>query len=360
MYYNTGGDEAMYSEPSKKVLILNILDILKKYTDENHRLSQKEIIEKLEKEYMQKVERKAIRRNLDDLIDFGFDIEYTEIPRKNKKGEDVSMSNNWYLNRDFTEAELRLLIDSLLFSKHIPYNQCKELVEKLEGLASIYFQTKVKHIKTMPEKLPENKELFYTIEVLDEAISKKRRIQFNYVTNYGSDKKPLINKDKDGNAKIFESSPYQMAATNGRYYLICNVEPYKNIANYRIDRIKNIKLLDKPSTPKKDIPEIENGLNLPKFMAENIYMFPGESVRVKFRAKKYIIRDILDWFGSTQQQDVKFSNESEEELDVIVNVNEQAMLYWSLQYGEHMEVLEPKSLREKVGKAAKTISKKYK
>ena len=33
--------EAMYTKQPKKMLIMNILDILKKYTDENHRLSQK-------------------------------------------------------------------------------------------------------------------------------------------------------------------------------------------------------------------------------------------------------------------------------------------------------------------------------
>ena len=33
----------MYTAQPKKMLIMNILDILKKYTDENHRLSQKEI-----------------------------------------------------------------------------------------------------------------------------------------------------------------------------------------------------------------------------------------------------------------------------------------------------------------------------
>ena len=30
--------------PAKKMLIMNILDILKRYTDEEHKLSQKQII----------------------------------------------------------------------------------------------------------------------------------------------------------------------------------------------------------------------------------------------------------------------------------------------------------------------------
>ena len=41
----------MYEKQPKKMLIMNILDILKRYTDEDHRLSQKEIIEILEREY---------------------------------------------------------------------------------------------------------------------------------------------------------------------------------------------------------------------------------------------------------------------------------------------------------------------
>ena len=35
----------MYERQPKKMLIINILDILKRYTDEEHRLSQKEIMD---------------------------------------------------------------------------------------------------------------------------------------------------------------------------------------------------------------------------------------------------------------------------------------------------------------------------
>ena len=43
---------------------MNILDILKRYTDENHRLSQKEIQDIPEREYDMTVERKAVKRML--------------------------------------------------------------------------------------------------------------------------------------------------------------------------------------------------------------------------------------------------------------------------------------------------------
>ncbi len=47
----------MYVKQPKKLLILNILDILRKYTDEDHRLSQKEIAEILKNEYDMKADR---------------------------------------------------------------------------------------------------------------------------------------------------------------------------------------------------------------------------------------------------------------------------------------------------------------
>ena len=190
----------MYTAQPKKLLIMNILDILKRYTDEDHRLSQREIGEILEREYGMTADRKSIRRNLLDLIDCGYDIEYSESIREKKDGSQEAMLSDWYLNRTFTDNELRLLIDGLLFSKHVPYSQCKELVEKLEGLSNINFRSRVKHIRTLPESAPNNRQLFYTIDVLDEAISRGRQVGFHY-TRMGLDKKTHPRLDNSGNVR---------------------------------------------------------------------------------------------------------------------------------------------------------------
>ena len=139
----------------KKLLILNILDILRKYSDEEHRLSQKDIAEILKTEYDMTADRKAIRRNILNLMDCGYNIEYSESIRmvpnpKTGVPEGSYLWSDFYLERDFTDGELRLLIDSLIFSKHIPYSQCKELVDKLEGLSNVYFRSRVKHIARLP------------------------------------------------------------------------------------------------------------------------------------------------------------------------------------------------------------------
>ena len=198
----------------KKMLIINILDILKRYSDEEHRLSQKDIIKILETEYGMKADRKAVKRNLMNLMEFGYDIEFSEFVRINKSGEEETIYTDWYLVRDFSDAELRLLIDGLLFSKHIPYSQCKELIEKLKGLSNIYFSTKVKHICNLPENMPSNKQLFLTIEVLDEAISKGYQVTFTY-NEFGTDKKLHPRENSEGEVREYIINPYQIVATNG-------------------------------------------------------------------------------------------------------------------------------------------------
>ena len=340
----------MYTKQPKKMLIMNILDILKKYTDENHRLSQKEIMDILEQEYDMKAERKAIKRNLLNLLDFGYDIEYSESIRKNKNGEEETLYTDWYLERKFSDAELRLLIDGLLFSKHIPYSQCKELIGKLEGLSNRYFKSRVKHIQT----LPDNKQLFYTIEILDKAITKGRQVSFHY-NEYGTDKQIHPRRRSDGEVREYVINPYQMAAVNGRYYLICNYDKYDNVSNYRLDRITDIKLLNTPVKPMDQVKGLENGLNLPKHMAEHVYMFTGESVPVTFRAKKYLVSEIIDWFG----KDIRFQDETEEEVTVRVMVNLEAMRKWALQYAVHVKVLSPQKLVDMVKEDIKKVMEWY-
>jgi len=344
----------MYTTQPKKMLIVNILEILKSYTDQDHRLSQKQIVDILEKDYNMKVDRKAVKRNLLNLIDSGHYLEYSESVRTNKNGEEETIYSDWYLVREFSDSELRLLIDSLLFSKHIPYNQCKELIGKLEGLSNKFFKSKVAYIRSLPENLPENKQLFYTIEILDEAIGEGKQVSFKY-NEYDVDKKMHPRKNSKGEEREYIVNPYQMAATNGRYYLICNTDGHDNVGNYRLDRITDIKKLEAKKVENKQIKGIINKLDLPRFMAENVYMFGGDSIRACFRAKRYIINDILDWFG----RDVTFTEADEDEVTASVSVSKEAMFYWAMQYGEHIKVLEPKDLRERIEKAAKDMVKKY-
>ena len=335
----------------KKMLILNILQILKKHSDADHPLTQKQIIDYLVRDFGMTADRKAVRRNLSELMEAGYPIcvksgkQRTVTDAETGETEKTDVCSDVYYEHEFTDAELRLLIDSLLFSGHIPCSQCKELIDKLEGLSNERFRSHMKHVRSMPDNLPNNKQLFLTIEVLDQAITEGRQVEVTYC-GYGTDRKLHPHLDGEGAPRRLILNPYQIAAANGRFYLICNLDKYDDVANYRVDRIADIRLLDTRVKPKVQVKGLEHGFDLPKHMAEHLYMFPGESIRVLFRAQKYIINDIIDWFG----KDVVFLNETDDTVDVSVYVNRTAMRMWAMQYALHAQVLEPEELRNSLKK----------
>ncbi len=333
----------MYGEQPKKLVIIYILDILKKHTDSEHTLTQKQIIDLLQKDYNMKVDRKSVKRNLLNLKDFGYEIYNDEVTRKNKNGEEETILTNWYLRRKFDDAELRMMIDGILFSGNIDKNNKKRLIEKIENLSNKYFSSKIKHAKNIKNYSSGNAQIFLTIEILDEAINNNKQVKFLY-NEIGIDKKKHTKKDEDGTNKEYIINPYQLAVIHGEYYLICNTDKYNDISNYRVDRIQNISILD---TPRKAIETLEGGksdLDLNTYVAEHIYMFPGESAMVRFRAKRYLLNELYDWFGDR----MALSDISEYELTVSVRVNLTAMKNWAVQYAVHTKILSPKSLVEEV------------
>ena len=350
----------MYTKQPKKLLIFNILDILRRYTDADHRLSQKEIEDILLTEYNMTAERKAIKRNLMNLIDFGYEIEYSESVRmvpnsKTGEMEESYVLSDFYLVREFTDGELRLLIDGLLFSKHVPYSQCKRLVEKLEGLSNTYFRSRVKHIAQMPEDQADNKQIFLNIEMLDEAISKKRKVAFQYL-EYGTDKMQHPKKRSDGSEEYLVS-PYQMAAKEGKYYLICNFDKYDDISNYRVDRIRNIRILDEAVKPFESLRGADGRpLDLADYMKNHVYMYSSDNCRARLRICRAMISDVIDMFG----KDVIFYDEDEHDVTFSVCANEMSVARFAQSFAPDVVVLEPEALREKVKSELERSLEKYK
>lgn len=327
----------MYATGSKKMLNMLILEILRVYSDENHRLSQQEILRLLKQDYDMECDRRSVRNNVLSLIELGYDID-TE--------------DGYYLaEREFEDAELRMLIDSVLFSKTLTASQARRLIRKLEALGSRYFDAKVSHVSTTPDLVrTSNTQVLYTVNSINDAIDQKRKISFQY-NRYGMDLK-LHDRKKE-----YRINPYQMVAANGFYYLLGNMDKFDDISYYRIDKITNVEILPEPVKPMKLVKGLEHGLDLPRHMAEHIYMFSGESCPVKLRCTERTIDSLVDWFG----KDIRILGPAADGTDLIVRLtcNYDAMFYWALQYGPHVEVLEPEKLRGELRAELRKMAKKY-
>ena len=67
------------------------------------------------------------------------------------------------------------------------------------------------------------------------------------------------------------------------------------------------------------------------------------------------MNDVIDWFG----KDVKLSDVSEDEMTVTVQVNEEAMKLWGMQYALHATILSPQSTRDEIKQNLETALSKY-
>ena len=326
----------MYATGNKKMLNMLILEILKLYTDENHSLTQQEIIKLLDQNYGMECDRRSVKNNILSLKEMGYDI---------------SMEKGYSLiSREFDDAELRILIDSVLFSKSISTKQAKEIIKKIRGLASNYFNAKVSHVSNLPElNRTTNKQALYALDEINDAIAEKRKISFIYNT-LGTDLKLHPKREEP-----YIVNPFQIVANNNRFYLIGNYDKYDNVSHYRIDRMTEVRKLEEKMKPVKQVQEIKEGLNLPKHMAEHIYMFSGPSIDVKLVTHEDMIAQIDDWFG----KDFRITNVENGKVTIRLRCNEKAIRFWALQYGPYVEIIEPLSLREQLRSDIEEMRKKY-
>lgn len=326
----------MYATGNKKMLNMLILEILRMYSDEEHSLTQQEIIKLLKQNYGMECDRRSVKNNVESLKEMGYDI---------------SMEKGYRLmSREFDDSELRILIDSVLFSKSISTKQAKGLIEKIRSIGSNFFNAKVSHVSNLPDiHRTKNKQAMYSLDTINDAISAKRKISFVY-NEMGTDLKLHPKRQEP-----YIVNPYQIVANNSRFYLIGNYDKYDNVAHIRIDRMTDVRMLDEKAKPMKQIPELADGLNLPNHMAEHIYMFSGKSIPVKIKTTEDMLTQLTDWFGG----DFRITEQNGDEVTVRVTCNEKAMRFWALQYGPYVEVLAPESLREQIKADIRLMDKKY-
>ena len=349
----------MKQDSGKKIIILYILQILRKYTDADHTMTQQQIAEKLKSDYGLEVNRSTIKRNLTDLLDAGYDIQYTEVVRSHKdtqtgeKEENVIYTDLYY-QHDFTESELRMLIDGLLFSRSVPYKQRKQLIDKLGKLSSSWFNQRMNHVHCMSADSPQNPELFHTIDILDEAITNGKQVRITY-GYYGTDLKLHKARNGDGSEKRQLLNPYQMLASEGRYYLICNNDRHENVANYRIDRIMNVEMLDTPVKPRSQVAGLEEGLNLQEYVYQNVNMFSGKAEKVEFEIPPSAVSLVIDFFGKY----VSFAEMENGLVSCRLMVSREAMKRWAVQFAGMVRVTSPAELVEEIRQEIKKAADQY-
>jgi predicted DNA-binding transcriptional regulator YafY len=288
---------------------------------------------------VENIDRKTISRSIDSLIDIGIDIVKLD-------------GGGCYLaERELEPSEVTFLIDAIFSSRALNQKQAKDLSKKLSQMLSIYQRDRFKYVHKSDEIVrTDNKQLFLNIDLISEAIEKGKQISFNYDRHYFADKKIAEQKEKE-----YIINPYFMVNNQGKYYLVCNYDYFDSIANYKVEQIKNVKILDTDIKPITKLKGRENGLDKAKYINENIYMFSTNTITATIKIEdEYAVNYVYDWFGKDARV---YSQDGV--IMASVRVNELAIIYWCLQYGESVELVSPVETRNKIKEIVSQMNKKY-
>lgn len=320
----------------KKASTLCILKVLQEHSSAEHPLTQSEMIRRLGEEYGVEIARNAVGRSLSQLKELGFDIQ--------------TVVGGSYYTSDFDDAELLVLMDSVLTSRYIPAPDAQRLIDKLAALSNKYFRKKlprVYHAGEWPHQ--RNRQFFLNLELIGEAVKERKQLKFQY-NRMGAD--GVLHPAR---GKLDRVHPFELVSTNAQYYLIASHRGFDNLRHYRVDRMTEIEILSAPARPVTEISGFEAGLNLSEYCRTHSFMYGGEPERVVLRMPQANAGDVVDAFGAAATMEPL----DEDTMKVCVRAAAAGMRFFALQFAGVCEVLEPKHLREAILEDVKALVKKY-
>lgn len=334
------------SEKSKpqinKLKTLYLLQILQKYSDEEHPLPTSCILELLAERGIS-CERKSIYSDIEALNILGYDIVAATSP----------VRGYFMAGRPFEIPEVMLLIDAVSSAGFITPKKTQKLIEKLKTLVSVEQAQSMRSSFYVDESTAkcDNEEIYIVIDALNTAISASKMVKFVY-------RRRSIDKIK-GKAyteKTMTVSPYALIWKDDHYYLICNNPKYDNLMNLRIDRMKKMTILPDASRPVCEVSEYDDIFDAADYSSKMFNMFSGEVAEVTLLCDLSLREEILDRFGNSIPLRAVDMNHFETTVSAAVS---DGLVSWIMQYGAGVEVLEPQSLRTRVCEKATAISAIY-
>lgn len=312
----------MAKSSNQKLKLLRLYSILFNKSDENHPMSTNDLIYELER-YGISAERKSIYSDIEELLFYGLDIV--------KSGGKKNLT--YYVGeRDFELAELKLLVDAVQSSKFISESKSKKLIAKISKLCSVYDASSLNryvYVANRPKTINEN--VLYNIDDIHNAINNHKQISFQYLewNNY----KRLVVK-KGGN--LYKVSPLALIWDDENYYLVGYDETAGINKHFRVDKIKNISILDETSV--KPNQEIDPALYSRKMFG----MFNGDIQTVSISCPIDKIGIFIDRFG----KNIGIKNEVNGYCTVRIEVAISNQFYgWFSGLGNNFSIISPKTVR---------------
>jgi len=198
-------------------------------------------------------------------------------------------------------------------------------------------KTKIpKHIVLSSQEIPATVRI--NLDTIHQAIINFQRLEIIYEALYSN---------KETARKV---DPYYLFYEDGFWYLRGYCHLREDFRTFALDRIMSLKVLHKHFLPKKISPEDELSGSF-----GNIVDGEPEEVTLRFDAyiKPYVLR--RKWHLSQKEKELEDGR-----LEIRFTVNGlEGIRPWIYRWIPYVEVVEPKELRETVGKELKEVMKKH-
>lgn len=329
----------MPKSEKQKLKLLYIVKILERETDEYHYISMMNLLSKLDQEGI-KAERKSIYSDIRLLIDFGYDIDMKK-----------SKTNGGYalLSREMELPELKVLVDSVQTSKFITKKKSSELIKKLEHYTSRYTATELdRQVYVSNRVKTENESIYYNVDSINLGIQNNKQIQFKYYL-WNTSK---VLEEKNINHPYIVS-PWALAFQEDNYYLIGYDENVDMIKHYRVDKMKDIVLMDDIRKGNENF----KAFDLASYCKKTFGMYSGESETISLKLPNQYVGIIIDRFG----KDVSIRKINEKEISARITVFVSPPFFgWLTGLGANAEILSPNHVREDFSNYLQKIQMQYK
>lgn len=331
----------MAGQSNQKLKLIYVLDILKKYSDEENPLNAIDIAEKLA-EYGIDAERKSIYNDIGVLEQYGCDIIKTGTPKK-----------GWFIgDREFEVPEIHLLCDAVRSAKFISPKKTRELLHKLNSMLSVYQTKKWENsVFFSVQDKSANEEIYYNIDKINTAIRANKQIRLKY-----SSRTLGGNREIERNTKERVVNPYALTWQDDYYYLICNYSKYDNLIHLRLDRINSVEILESKARHFSEVCEYKDFFDTADYTNKLFGMHSGQLYDVELCCDRSITEPVLDRFS--EKIFIKKVTETTFNFTVKAALS-QALVTWIINYGSQLKVVKPALLQDMVTERAKKVLENY-
>ena len=334
---------------NQKAKTLYIAKYFTAYSDENHAITAGDIADYLKSECGIEAERRSIYRDIAALRDvFGMDI------------DSVRGGKYRLLSRRFDFDDLRLLAECVYAAKFISTAKAKEMVDKISALCSTYQAEELQEEVFLCDRVKTTKNnTLLTIGVIQSAMAKKwdgephtpQKIGFKYLKYTLQDREAQIERR---NGLLYRVSPYKLLINDGHSYLLAFDDRSQAMRTYRIDRMKEIKLLDEP----RDGAAAFTALDMETYTRRVFSMYSGKTKRISIRFTNDLLDTAIERFGTGKDVFYRADDDRHFVVSADVDISDQ-FFAWVCGFRKRAKIINPPDVVADMEQFLKDIAERY-